>query len=191
MIVLMLVELFQDFYVVLVFVVDVCVMLVYVLLVDGQQVYVVFVGSNFLVYCCKWWLDLVFYGQVVSVIVWSWLVFLFGVFWMLYCCMYVQVVMWIGVFIVLFILEILVGVSDSVLLVVIVVISVVVGFVGNYLYLWYVQWMIVLVQVCYFGDVMVQYVVLVGLGGICWLVVFVGMVIYVVLIGVLIFLLDF
>lgn len=46
--------------------------------------------------------------------------------------------MWIGVFIVLFILEILVGVSDSVLLVVIVVISVVVGFVGNYLYLWYV-----------------------------------------------------
>ncbi len=159
-------------------------------LVDGQQAYAAFVGSNFPVYRRKWRLDLAPHGQAASATAWSWPAFLFGAFWMLYRRMYAQAAMWIGALTVLSILETLAGASDSVSLVVTVATSVAAGSVGNYLYLRHAQRMIALAQARHPGDVTAQHAALAGLGGTRWSAVFVGMAIYVVLIGALTFLLD-
>jgi len=159
-------------------------------LAPGEQAYAAFVGSNFAVYRRKWRLDLATDGKAASTTAWNWPAFLFGAFWMLYRRMYAVAAMWIGALTVASILETLAGASDGVSMVITVAASVAAGSVGNHLYLRHAQRMIALAEARHPGDAAAQHAALAGLGGTRWSAVFVGMALYIVVIGALAFLLD-
>lgn len=103
---------------------------------DRAADYAAFVGDNFPVYRQRWKLDT---GVGSAGGTWHWPAFLFGVVWIMYRKMYDTAAIWLGLTVIISLIERLLDVPASLSLLVTLVISVIMGVCGNGWYLEHCQ----------------------------------------------------